>query len=140
MTDDASLARKHLRIGYWSLAVFVVLGAVLETLHGFKSGFYLDVGNETRRLMWRLAHAHGTLLSLVHVGYGLTIRAVPSAERALASRSLTAALFLVPGGFFAGGLVVFGGDPSFGILLVPAGFVALLVGLVSTAHALRRLE
>ncbi len=132
-----ALVRRHLRVGYVALAVFLTLGAVLEALHGFKVGFYLDVDNEARRLMWRLAHAHGTLLALVHVLYALTLKAVPGAGRPLASSTLTAALVLIPGGFFVGGLSVAGGDPNLGVLLVPAGFVALLVSVVATARALR---
>ena len=139
MTSDVdtaeALVRRHLRIGYVGLAVFVALGGVLEALHGFKVGFYLDVDNETRRLMWRLAHAHGTLLSLLHVAYALTLKAAPGAARPLASSLLTAALVLVAGGFFLGGVSVHGGDPSLGVLLVPAGFVALVVSVVVTARA-----
>jgi len=75
-------ARRHLRIGWWSLLCFATVGLVLEMLHGFKVRAYLDVSNETRRLMWTLAHAHGTLLSLVHVIFGLTLRtAAESLER-----------------------------------------------------------
>jgi hypothetical protein len=133
--DSNALTRRHLRIGYVGLAVFITFGGVLEALHGFKVGFYLDVDNETRRLMWRLAHAHGTLLSLLHVVYALTLNAVPGSARPIASSTLTAALLLVPGGFFVGGLSVAGGDPNLGVLLVPAGFVALLVSAVVTARA-----
>lgn len=135
--DTDALVRRHLRIGYVALAVFLTLGAALEALHGFKVGFYLDVDDETRRLMWRLAHAHGTLLALVHVVYALTLKAVPGAARPLASSTLVAALVLIPGGFFVGGVSVAGGDPNLGVLLVPAGFVALLVSVVATARALR---
>jgi len=139
MTTDAAapLIRRHLRVGYAGLAVFVTLGAVLEALHAFKAGFYLDVDHETRRLMWRLAHAHGTLLSILHVVYALTLKAVPGAARPVASSTLTAALLLIPGGFFAGGISVAGGDPNMAILLVPAGFVALLASIVVTLRALR---
>src|SRR5882672_7973847 len=49
-------ARRHLRLGWWSIFVFAGLGLLLESFHGFKLGAYLDVSNETRRLMWRLAH------------------------------------------------------------------------------------
>ena len=137
MSPSDRLALRHLRIGYWALAIFVTLGLALETLHAFKVGAYLDASNETRRLMWRLAHAHGTLLALVHVAYGLTVRAYPSASRPLASAGLYAALLLIPGGFFAGGIAVHGGDPSPAVLAVPAGFVALVVALVSVALSLR---
>ena len=44
MTD--ALSRHHLRFGWWSLLVFLSLGIALETLHGFKIGWYLDVANE----------------------------------------------------------------------------------------------
>ena len=44
--------------------IFGALGLLLESLHGFKVRAYLDVTNETRRLMWTLAHAHGTVLGL----------------------------------------------------------------------------
>ena len=57
--------RRHLRVGWWSLLLFATLGLVLESLQGFKVRAYLDVSNETRRLMWTLAHAHGTLVGIV---------------------------------------------------------------------------
>ena len=63
----------HLRVGWWSMLVFLTLGVVLEALHAFKAGFYLDVSQETRRLMWTLAHAHGTLFGLVHIAFAGTI-------------------------------------------------------------------
>ena len=131
------LAHRHLRAGWIALAVYLTLGIALEALHAFKVGFYLDVGNETRRLLFRLAHAHGTLLAIVNILYGLTVRAVPESGRPLASGALLAALVLLPMGFFAGGIVIHGGDPGLPILLVPAGALALLVGTMVTAHAVR---
>ena len=61
--EDPTLdrARLHLRFGWWSLLVFMTLGLMLEALHAFKMGVYLDVSSETRRLLWTLAHAHGAL-------------------------------------------------------------------------------
>jgi hypothetical protein len=118
----------------------VTLGLVLESLHAFKVGAYVDVDNETRRLMWRLAHAHGTLLALLHVAYALTVRAFPACGKPIASGALTAALVLIPGGFFAGGVSVHGGDPSPAVLLVPAGFVALIIALVVVARAASETE
>src|SRR5438132_14075230 len=76
-TSHTTYARRHLQFGWWSLVVFATLGLVLETLHGFKVRAYLDVSNETRRLMWTLAHAHGTLLAIVHIVFGLTVAAFP---------------------------------------------------------------
>ena len=53
------LMRRHLRAGWWALGFYLLLGLVLEAFHATKAGLYLDVGNETRRLLFRLAHAHG---------------------------------------------------------------------------------
>lgn len=130
--------RRHLRFGWWSLLVFLLLGATLETFHGFKAGFYLDVGNETRRLMWTLAHAHGALLGLVNVAAGLTLRALrdlsDDARVPLSSTSLTAATVLLPAGFFAGGISFYSGDPGVGIALVPVGAACLALAVFQLAR------
>jgi hypothetical protein len=137
----SALVRRHLRFGWWSLLVFLTLGIALEALHGFKVGWYLDVDNETRRLMWRLAHAHGVLLALVNVAFALSLRALepdPAAPPLLASRCLLAAGVLLPGGFLLGGLVVWEGDPWVGVVLVPLGAVLLFCGVLSTARRAAR--
>ncbi len=131
-------SRRHLRVGWWSLLIFAALGLALESLHAFKVRGYLDVSNETRRLMWTLAHAHGTLLGIVHVIFGLTLRSMgaPAAsDPRLASTALMAASILLPGGFFLGGIAFYSGDPGLGVLLVPLGGVLLLVALLWTARA-----
>src|SRR6266550_6037279 len=103
---DVQLADCNLRFGWWSLLVFLSLGAVLETLHGFKIGWYVDVGNETRRLMFTLAHAHGTLLALINIAAGLTARKVDRFSlRPSVSFALIWAAILLPAGFFLGGIV-----------------------------------
>jgi len=130
--DSAGYLRAHLQYGWCSLLVFLTLGIVLEALHGFKVGWYLNVSTETRRLLFTLAHAHGTLLGLVNIAFGLTVAHLPGwkgLSRKTASASLKAATWLLPGGFFLGGLVIYHGDPGLGILLVPlgAGFLLLSV-------------
>jgi hypothetical protein len=129
---------RHLRFGWWSLLVFATMGLVLESLHGFKVRAYLDVSNETRRLMWTLAHAHGTLLAVVHIVFGLTIRGVPernAVNQRLISRSLIGASVLLPGGFFLGGIAFYSGDPGLGVLLVPVGAVLLLTAVLLVARS-----
>jgi hypothetical protein len=136
--STAAFGRIHLHFGWWSLLVFPSLGAVLEALHGFKASFYLATGDqETRRLLWPLAHAHGTLLALVHIVFGLPLPALETMTaraRTVASRCLFAASILLPGGFFLGGLVLYGGDPGLGILLVPAAVVPLWMGVFLAAR------
>lgn len=138
-TDHAGYdcSRLHLRFGWWSLLVFLTLGFVLESLHALKIGWYLSVANETRRLMWTLAHAHGTLLALVNVAFGLTIQLWPTGGRRYnrASRFLLAASLLLPMGFFLGGIFVHGGDPGLGVLLVPIGSIALFIAVYLIARS-----
>ena len=136
----ADLTRRHLRIGWWSLLLFLSLGIVLEVLHGFKLGYYLDVSNTTRRHMWTLSHAHGTLLSLIHVAFAVSLRLLGSPRESLlgwASGSLSAATVLLPGGFFLGGLYFYSGDPGLGIALVPVGAFLLFVAVLLTARMAR---
>lgn len=133
--------RQHLRFGWWALLVFLTLGIVLESLHGWKVGWYLDVANDTRRLMWTLAHAHGTLLAIVHLVFAATLAAVPEWRgRSLvaASRLLTAASLLMPVGFLLGGVYTHAGDPGLGVFLVPPGALALFVAVLLTARAVHR--
>lgn len=132
-----ALRSRHLRLGWWSLCVFATLGAVLESLHGWKVDWYLAVGNETRRLLWRLAHAHGTFLALVHIAFGLCCVHTRRAPR-LASGCLIGAGLALPAGFWLGGFAVVGGDPGLGIVLVPFGAVLLLVAAAGMAGAVRR--
>jgi hypothetical protein len=135
---SAHLVRGHLRFGWWSLFAFLIFGFLLELFHGIKAGFYLDGSQETRRLLWTLAHAHGAVLSLVHLGFAATVAALPAwppRPRSLASRGLTAATVLIPGGFFLGGLFVHAGDPGLGVLLVPVGAALLALAVALAARA-----
>ena len=130
---------RHLRFGWRSLFFFLSLGLVLETLHGFKIGWYLAVSSDARRLMFTLAHSHGTLLALVNIAAGLTLRTVKGFELANgASLALLWGSVVMPAGFFLGGLVIHDGDPGLGVLLVPVGALLLLYGVGGAARALRR--
>ena len=135
---DASvrLVRRHMRFGWWSLVVFVALGITLETLHGFKIVWYLGVSAETRRLMWTLAHSHGTLLSVLQIVFALTVPKLSAKtirSQIRASLCLLGAGLLMPTGFFLGGLFCYSGDPGIGIILVPPGGILLLIGVTSIA-------
>lgn len=123
------LIKRHLRAGWWALGVYLLLGVLLEAFHATKAGLYLDVGHETRRLLFRLAHAHGTLLAMVNILYAVTLRVTASAASSLASGSLIVALLLMPGGFFLGGVWAKGGDPGLGAALAPAGALALVLSV-----------
>lgn len=131
----AALVRRHLRYGWATVCAFVVFGLVLDGLHAFKVGLYLDVGTETRRLMWTLAHAHGLGLAILHLLLAGTLRTgaltVATVRLARASAWLVWAGVLIPVGFFLGGLAPQGSDPAIGVFLVPIGGLALLASVIS---------
>jgi hypothetical protein len=117
------------------LLVFLSLGIGLEAGHAFKIGGYLDPEHRARRELWRLAHAHGTLLALLNVGFAVGLRDFghwTAGRLKLASFFLLDATVLMPLGFFLGGLGHGESDPSAGVLLVPlgAGLLFVAVGLV----------
>ena len=125
------LVVRHLVVGWTLLLVYVVLGSVLEALHGFKVGWYVDAASTTRRLMWTLAHAHGVLLGLVNIAFAATAFILPRTTGRAAQTSfvLVAASILLPAGFLLGGIGIHGGDPGLGILLTPVGAALLVMGL-----------
>lgn len=125
-----------MRVGWHGLLVFGAFGTALEVLHAWKNHAYLGVGNEVRRLMWTLAHAHGIGLSLLHIGYAATLAIVFGELRARLARAswlLDASTLLMPLGFFLGGAVPYHSDPGIGVLLVPLGALAFLAAVFLTA-------
>ncbi len=133
-------AAMHLRLGWLWLALFIAVGLGLEAMHGLKVGAYLDLSHAPRRHMWTLAHAHGSLIGLVHVGLAATLHARPElAERGelrAASRCLIAAGVLLPLGFGLAGVWTYAGDPGLGVLLVPPGGLLLLIAALLVTRAL----
>ena len=135
------LVRTHFRVGWLGLLVFAALGTALEALHAWKNADYLAVGNETRRLMWTLAHAHGVGLSLVQIAFAATAALcleMPTAVLVLASRLLHCAFALIPTGFLLGGIATYGADPGLGVLLVPLGALSLLAAIAALSWELWR--
>ena len=121
--------------GWWSLLVWLSLGLVLEAMHGFKLGWYLDVVNDARRLSLRLAHTHGTLIALVAIAFAASLRAAdPGPRLARAAACLRWAGILMPLGFLLGGIFPMGADPGLGIVLVPIGGIFLFAGVLVAAR------
>ena len=131
-----ALQHRHLAFGWRMLFLFLLLGLGLETIHGLKLAWYLESGNETRRFLFTLAHAHGSLLALVNLAFAFTMQLRDSGELKKASfisPALMAANILLPAGFFLGGIVVYQGDPGAGILLAPIGALILIVAVALLA-------
>jgi hypothetical protein len=130
--DPTPLSALTVRFGLWALLAYLSLGLLLETLHGFKVAWYLEF--ETRRLLWTLAHAHGVLVSVLTIGFGLMVQRVdPAPWQRTAAACLMAALVLLPGGFLLGGIYVYDGDPGPGVLLSPIGGALLFAAVLLTA-------
>ena len=127
--------------GWWSLLCWLALGMVLEAMHGFKVGWYLDVVNDARRLQLSLAHTHGTLIALVNLAFVATVR-VPTGPHRLdrAGACLRWAGVLMPMGFLLGGVFAMGPDPGYCIVLVPLGGLLLFAGVLLAALSLRTAE
>ena len=126
------LMETHFRWGWSLLLVFLTLGISLEAFHGFKAAFYLDASSETRRLMWTLAHAHGTLLSLIHLAFASYLNTRvdwPGGRIIFASRSLMGGSVVLPVSFFLSGVYIYDGDPGLFIYLAPFGALLLLVSV-----------
>lgn len=113
-----------IRQGWISLAAWIVFGLLIEGLIGFRSPVLLD--DSTRRDMFRLAHAHGTLLNLLLITAAICARLDLIRLGRVTSLGLRAAVVLLPGGFLLGGIWHFKDDPGVAIFLVPVGAVLLL--------------
>lgn len=138
--DKDAVVRRHFAWGWWSLALFTTFGLLLEAGHGLKLGWYLDVGNATRRLSFTLGHAHGTLLGFANIAFALSLEraALTPAATARASLALRGATILMPLGFILGGIGFYAGDPGFAIALVPPGALLLVVAMVLIARGFAR--
>jgi hypothetical protein len=132
---DAYVAR-HITLGLSSLLVYTVVGFGLEALHAFKLQAYLAVSNDTRRLMWTLGHAHGTLLGLIDIAVGGLLRVGLLGGRRVRAVwwLLAVSTVTLPFGFFLGGVAFYSGDPGIGAALIPLGAVALIAALALAAN------
>jgi hypothetical protein len=112
--------------GMIGLLVWMVGGLVLEGFHTFKSIFYLE--DTLRRELWVLAHAHGTLFSVLCLVIHLLLNklGLPASASRRIDRVFSTGSWLLPLGFLLGGIMHPESDPNPLILLVPAG--ALLSG------------
>jgi hypothetical protein len=110
--------------GWISLAAWIVFGLLIESLIGFRSPALLD--DSVRREMFRLAHAHGTLLNLVLIAAAICARLDLVRLGRVSSLGLRAAVMLLPVGFLLAGMWHFKDDPGVAIVLVPIGALLLL--------------
>jgi len=106
------------------ILAWIVFGLLIEGLIGFRSPALLD--DSIRREMFRLAHAHGTLLNLVLIAAAICAQLDLIRLGRATSLGLRTAVVLLPVGFLLAGLWHFKDDPGIAIFLVPLGAVLLL--------------
>ncbi len=124
MTATTSETAPLIRQGWISLATWISFGILIEGFIGFRIPALLD--DPIRRELFRLAHAHGTLLNLVLIAAAICVRLELIRLGRVASVGLRLAVVLLPLGFLLGGLWHYKDDPGLGIFLVPAGAFLLL--------------
>jgi hypothetical protein len=82
--------------------------------------------------MWTLAHAHGTLFSLIQLAAAASIDLYPAMARRLAGVIFWGLLIgqvVMPAGFLLGGVWLQGGEPGPGVFLVPIGAAGMMGGI-----------
>lgn len=124
---------RHLRLSLALVAVFLASGLWLEAMIGLRAEGWLD--DPLRREFLRLGHAHGGLLGLLNVGlaWALERLGTPASWAGKIRWATWMGALLVGLGFMLGGLLHGPTDPGLPILVVPAGAMLLLAGLIATA-------
>ena len=110
------------------IAVWMTFGLLLEGLIGYKTPVYLQ--DPLRRELFRLAHAHGTLLSLLLLGVTLVCDRFELRPSSLVTIALRSGVILMPLGFLFGGLWHYESDPGIGIWLAPVAGIMVVFSLV----------
>ena len=121
--------------GWLSLAFWISFGLLLESLMAYKSPAYLE--DPQRRELFRLAHAHGSVLGMVLIIAAIWARGIGARLSRLAVVALRLCAIVMPLGFLAAGLWHPESEPGLAIWLVPAGALSLIFGLTSIALASR---
>jgi hypothetical protein len=135
-TASPRLIERLLLQGWASIAILMSFGLLLEGLLGYKIPAFLE--DSQRRELFRLAHTHGTLLSLVLITAALCLRLFEIRPPAVAIAALRLGALLMPLGFLLGGIWHPEGDPGVGIWLVPPGALMVIFGAIASALASRK--
>lgn len=122
---------RMMRQGWAGVAFWMAFGLLLEGLLGYKHPAYLD--DPQRRELFRLAHAHGTLLSLMLIVAALCGRSGLARVTRSAGFALRIGTLLLPLGFMLSGVWHYEGDPGPAIWLVPLAALLVIYGAVTLA-------
>ena len=135
-SDAQPWVRSAVFQGFVGIAVWMTFGLLLEGLIGYKIPAYLQ--DELRRELFRLAHAHGTLLSLLLLVAALAIDRFNITVPRIAQLLLRVGVVVLPLGFLVAGVWHYESDPGIAIWLVPFAAVLIIFGLVAIALSARQ--
>lgn len=121
--------------GWVSLAFWMSVGLLLESLMAYKAPGYLN--DSQRRELFRLAHAHGSALSLLLVVVAIWMRTIELNISRLTAFALRFGASFLPIGFLTAGVWHPEGDPGITIWLVPVSALSLIFGIISLAMSKR---
>ena len=117
--------------GWVSVALWMTLGLLLEGLLGYKIPAYLS--DPQRRELFRLAHAHGTLLGIVLIVAALCAINFKIALSPAPRLALRIGALLMPGGFLLAGIWHTESDPGLAIWIVPLAALMVIFGAIAMA-------
>jgi hypothetical protein len=126
---NANLARQ----AWFGLLFWMSAGLLFEGLIGFRAPVYLQ--DPVRRELFRLAHAHGTLLSILLLIVHLYLLKGLISPPKIAARALQAGVILMPLGFLLGGVWHYESDPASLIFLAPIGGLLIIFGIAAIAFS-----
>lgn len=119
--------------GWVGLAIWMTFGLLLEGLLGYKIPDYLT--DLQRRELFRLAHTHGTVLSIVLILAAISSRTFNIFIPRAANLALRIGTILMPIGFLLAGIRHTESDPGLAIWLVPPAALLNIFGVISIALA-----
>lgn len=118
---------------WFGLLFWMSVGLLFEGLIGFRSPAYLQ--DPLRRELFRLAHAHGTVLSILLLVVNLYLVNGLIAPPKVAIRALQTGVLIMPLGFLLGGAWHYESDPNFLIFLSPLGGLLIIFGIAAAAFS-----
>lgn len=121
------------RQAWFGLLFWMSAGLLFEGLIGFRAPVYLQ--DPVRRELFRLAHAHGTLLSILLLIVNLYLLKGLISPPKIAVRALQAGVIVMPLGFLLGGAWHYESDPGPLIFLAPIGGLLIIFGIAAIAFS-----
>lgn len=118
---------------WFSLAIWLSFGLLLEGLIGFRAPVYLQ--DTVRRELFRLAHMHGAVLNLLLLIAALYLKKNIVSPPKPALLFLQIGVVLMPAGFLPGGLRHYESDPNALVFLAPLGGLLVIFGVVNLAFS-----